>query len=77
MPHTHFGNTDRIVYILDVTGHDPGTLTFISSHKFVCIYESANSSKNNTFSTLQHAQTDSGAVTDPLLDLYEEKSAGA
>jgi hypothetical protein len=77
MPHTPFGRTDGKAYILDVTGHDPGSLTLISSH----VYEPAKwvriPTETTQFSKFQHAQTDSGAETDPLLNLYGDKAAGA
>ena len=78
MPHTPFGRTDRKVYILDVTGHDPGSLTFISSHQFVGIYESAKwvriPAEITQFSIIQHVQTDSRADTDHPIEFIWRQS---
>lgn len=78
--HKPFGHTDGKAYILDITGHDPGSLTFISSHQFLCIYESAKwvriPTETTHFFILQHVQTDSGTDTGTLLNLYRDKAAG-
>jgi hypothetical protein len=48
---------------------------------YVCIYESAKRfripAEKAHFSILQHFQTDSGADTKPLLNLYGDKVAGS
>jgi len=81
MHHMPFGCTDRNVYILAVTVHDPVSLTFISSRQFVCIYGSAKlvriPAETKHFSILQHVQTDCGADTNPLLNWYGDKAAGS